>query len=451
MALVYQQVEFLRKLLRAGSLSGAGRFVDKLEPAEIIDLLESVGPSEYPLLLRVLFSPGRVGAVSPLRVIPKDLLATFLERLDDRGLARLLKPLSTDDAVTVLELVGNERAPGITQLVSDPEQREQLRQALHYPPKSAGRLMNHHFLAAPESFTAQQAIELVRAPSAHAASTMSDLYTVDARGRLTGLVPFWKLVRAESEALLSGIMEPEPSHVTTSDDQELVATLAARYGFLTLPVVDAEKCLVGIVTMDDVLDVMQDKATEDLYRLQGISDGDRLGASVGASYRRRIPWMSANLVTAFLAASVVGLFEHTIAQLAVLAIFMPVVAGMGGNVGTQVLTVVTRGMALGEDRFLSVVRVLGKQLAIGVLIGASVGAMTAGAAYLWKGDPRLGVVLFLAMIINLAVAGLAGATVPTLLKALGLDPALGSGVLVTTCTDVVGFFSFLGLASLMMT
>jgi magnesium transporter len=216
---------------------------------------------------------------------------------------------------------------------------------------------------------------------------------------------------------------------------------------LALPVVDEDHRLLGIVTVDDIMDVIEDEATEDIYRLGGLSWQERIESPAREKVSKRLPWMIINLGTAFLAAWVVGLFEESIAKVVALAIFMPVVAGMGGNGGTQALTVVTRGIALGEVEFTAGIKVVLKEIGVGILIGAATGILTALIAYLWRGNPFLGFVLFLAMVLNMAIAGLTGAGIPLLLKFFGQDPALGSGVLVTTFTDVFGFLTFLGLAT----
>jgi magnesium transporter len=247
---------------------------------------------------------------------------------------------------------------------------------------------------------------------------------------------------------LARLMTTEVVSISPSASQEEAAQLTAAHDFLALPVVDEARHLLGIITVDDVVDVLTEEATQDMYRLQGLSEADRVFSSIGKSTRMRLPWMVINLATAFLAAMIVGLFEDTIARLVTLATFMPVVAGMGGNGGTQALTVVTRGIALGEIEFSSAWRAILKECAVGVIVGAVTGLITALVAYLWKGNPWLGLILFFAMIINLAIAGFSGAAVPLFLRAIKQDPAIGGSIILTTFTDVFGFLAFLGLAAL---
>jgi magnesium transporter len=223
-----------------------------------------------------------------------------------------------------------------------------------------------------------------------------------------------------------------------------------RYDLLAIPVTDVDGHMCGVITVDDVIDVITEEATEDMYHLAGLSEDDRVFSPAHVSVRRRLPWMFLNLCTAFCAAWVVGLFERTIEQMVALAVFMPVVAGMGGNGGIQALTVITRGIALGEIEFSSGMRAASKEFAVGLAIGATTGVLSAGVATIWQQSPFLGLALFLAMVITMAIAGLLGAAVPLLLKSLNQDPALGSGVIVTTFTDIFAFFSFLGIGTLLL-
>jgi len=273
---------------------------------------------------------------------------------------------------------------------------------------------------------------------------------VDDAGRLRGVIPLRRLVSAPPDRSVAELMIMNPVSITADADQERAAQLVARYDLLAIPVTDAEGRMLGVITVDDVIDVIREEATEDMYLLAGLSEEDRVFTPALLSVRKRLPWMLANLGTCFLAAWVVGLFERALDQVVALAVFMPVVAGMGGNGGIQAVTVITRGIALGEIEFSTGLRAVGKELAVGLMVGAVTGAVSAGFAVVWQGTPWLGLALVLAMILTLGVAGLAGAAVPLLLQALKLDPALGAGVIVTTFTDVFGFFSFLGIATLLL-
>jgi magnesium transporter len=273
---------------------------------------------------------------------------------------------------------------------------------------------------------------------------------VDEQRALTGVVPLRRLVSAPPSRSISELMIQDPVSVSAEADQEEVAQLVKRYDLLAIPVTDVDGHMCGVITVDDVIDVITEEATEDMYHLAGLSEDDRVFSPAHVSLRKRLPWMFLNLFTAFCAAWVVGRFERTIEQMVALAVFMPVVAGMGGNGGIQALTVITRGIALGEIEFSSGVRAALKEFAVGLAIGATTGTLAAGVAVVWQESPFLGLALFLAMVITMAIAGLLGAAVPLLLKALKQDPALGSGVIVTTFTDIFAFFSFLGIGTLLL-
>jgi magnesium transporter len=304
------------------------------------------------------------------------------------------------------------------------------------------------FLAITQEQTVDDAIRIVRErPDLEAAFY---IYVVDVQQRLVGVASLRQLVLARPMQALASLMTTEVISVSPTVSQEEAAQLTAAHDFLALPVVDETQRLLGIITVDDVVDVLTEAATQDMYRLQGLSDADRVFSPISKSARMRLPWMIINLATAFLAALIVGMFEHTIAQLVTLATFMPVVAGMGGNGGTQALTVVTRGIALGEIEFSSAWRTIVKECVVGVIVGAATGLLTALVAYLWKGNPWLGLILFLAMVINLAIAGFSGAAVPLFLRVIKQDPAIGGSIILTTFTDVFGFLAFLGLAAIFL-
>jgi magnesium transporter len=273
------------------------------------------------------------------------------------------------------------------------------------------------------------------------------LYVVDDRRHLVGVVSLRRLLLVSPETPLKRIMTADLISARVDMDQEEVARQVAAYNLLAIPVVDEENKLVGIITVDDVIDVIKDEATEDIYRLAGVAGDERAFTPAKESFRKRLPWLGINLLTAFLAAAVVGLFEGTIDLFPVLAVFMPIVAGMGGNAGTQTLTVVVRGIALGELTWSNSRKALLKEVVVGLGNGIVLGAAAALIVWLVRGNPTLGLVLGMAMIINMFVAAAAGTLVPLGLRAASIDPALASSVFITTMTDMFGFFSFLGLAT----
>lgn len=435
--------DILLRLIRSGSLQRAEKVLDKLHPADIALLFSELRPAEARLLLDLLFSQKRAGKT--LSELPQEMIPQFIALFDDDRIGQLLQRVPPDDAIMFLEALPEERRPQVLVRVEDPRRRSELERLLRFPPGTAGSVMTPLFLALPSTATAQEAIETVRTRGEQVEAIFY-LYVVDEVGSLQGVVPIRRLVTAPADRTLEKVMLADPIVVLATSPQEEAAKLVARYNLLALPVVDAERRLLGIITVDDVIDVIQEEATQDMYRLAGLAEEDRVFSPMSTSIRKRLPWMSVNLFTAFLAAAVVGLFEGTIAQKVVLAAFMPVVAGMGGNMGTQTLTVITRGIALGEFEFAGAARVVFKNMGIGFSVGAATGGLTALVAWLWKEDPRLGLVLFLAMMVNLSIAGLVGSVVPVLLKRFNQDPALGGSVITTTFTDVCGFLAFLGIA-----
>jgi magnesium transporter len=273
------------------------------------------------------------------------------------------------------------------------------------------------------------------------------LYVVDERRHLVGVVSLRRLLLVAPDTPLKRIMTADLISARADMDQEEVARQVAAYNLLAIPVVDAENKLVGIITVDDVIDVIKDEATEDIYRLAGVAGDERAFTPAKESLRKRLPWLGINLITAFLAASIVALFEGTIGLYPALAVFMPIVAGMGGNAGTQTLTVIVRGIALGELTWSNSKKALLKEAAVGIGNGIVLGALAAIVVWVARGNPVLGLLLGLAMIINMFVAATAGTLVPLGLRAANVDPALASSVFITTMTDMFGFFSFLGLAT----
>jgi magnesium transporter len=316
---------------------------------------------------------------------------------------------------------------------------------LEYEEQTAGRIMNPHVFALDEDMTVGEAITELQ--SNRDVEMVFYLYVVDVRRHLVGVVSLRRLLLVSPETPLKRIMTADLNSARVDMDQEEVARQVAAYNLLAIPVVDEENKLVGIITVDDVIDVIKDEATEDIYRLAGVAGDERPFTPASESIRKRLPWLGINLATAFMATSVVALFEGTIDRITALALFMPVVAGMGGNAATQTLTVVVRGIALGELSWANSRKALLKEMTVGIGNGVALGVVAALVAWAWRGSPVLGAVLGAAMIINMFVAAAAGTLVPLGLRAADIDPALASSIFITTMTDIVGFFAFLGLAT----
>ncbi len=436
----------LRRLLASGVTSRAERLLSKMPPADVAPLLSDLTDDETRTVIELLFRQRRAALV--LRELPLEMLPQVFEAVTDQRLADVLARLEIDDLIELIECVPEERREEVLSRLPA-HRRDELMKAELYPEDSAGRVMTTSYVALDEKMTAQEAIDSIRVLGEDDESVLY-LYVVDDQRSLSGVVPIRRLVASAPGRPLGELMIQDPVSVRAEADQEEVAALVRRYDLLGIPVVDVDRCLLGVITVDDVIDVITEEATEDIYHLAGLSEADRVFSPAHTSIRKRLPWMLVNLATCFLAAWVVGLFQRTIEQVVALAIFMPVVAGMAGNGGTQSLTVITRGIALGELEFSTGLRAAAKELVVGISLGAVTGLASAAIAFFWNGGMVIGLALFLAMMVAMAVSGLMGAAVPLGLKALDQDPALGSGVIVTTFTDVFAFFSFLGIATLLL-
>jgi magnesium transporter len=436
----------LRRLLASGVTGRAERLLARMAPVDVAHLLPDLTAEEVRTVIELLFRQRR--AARALKELPGEMLPQVVDAVTDERLANVIERLEIDDLVELVEWIPEDRRTEVVNQLSE-RKRGELLQAELYPESSAGRVMTTSFVALDQKMTGQEAIESLRSLGDGSEAVLY-LYVVDEQRALVGVVPIRRLVSAPPDRHISEMMIPDPVSVNADDDQEEVARIVARFDLLAVPVTDIDGRMLGLITVDDVIDVITEEATEDIYPLAGLTEADRVFVPAHESIQRRLPWMLLNLGTCFAAAWVVGLFERTIEQVVSLAVFMPVVAGMGGNGGTQALTVITRAIALGEIEFSSGFRAAMKELAVGLTLGIAMGLVSAGIALLWHGNPTLGIALFFSMILTLSVAGLLGAAVPLALKALRMDPALGSGVIVTTFTDAFAFFSFLGIATLLM-
>ncbi|MDJ0786199.1 MAG: magnesium transporter [Myxococcota bacterium] len=441
-----ETTRILRRLLASGMHARAQRLLARMRPADRGPVLSGLTPPEIRTVIDLLFEQHR--AASTLIELPPELLPQVFDALGDQRLADIFQRLELDDRVQLVDCLDPERRDDVVGLLPQ-SQREELIQIEAYPESSAGRVMITEFVALDVQMTAQAAIDRIRAEGIDSESILY-LYVVDDKSRLEGVVPIRRLVAAAPDTRVEDLMIRDPVFVQADADQEEVAQMVGRYNLLAVPVVDEERRILGVITVDDVIEVINEEATEDMYLLAGLSEEDRVFSPAHHAIRKRLPWMLLNLGATFAAAGVVGLFERTLDEIVALAFFMPVVAGMGGNGGIQALTVITRAIALGEIEFSSGLRAVVKEVSVAIVIGAVTGLVSGMLAWLWQGNPVLGAVLFVTMMLTMAVAGILGAVVPLTLKALGQDPAVGSGVFVTTLTDIVGFAAFLGIGTLML-
>jgi magnesium transporter len=432
------------ELVRKGELALFTRRAHDFEPADLAEVLTALDDRERVTAVQALppelssqalaEMPEEAHAGETLAALDPDLAAEIVEELDD------------DDAADILGELDPTRQE---QILSAVEDRSEVDQLLRYDEETAGGLMTTHMVTVPDTATAEQALEEIRR-QAQEVEEFYQVFVVDADHRLVGTLPFKDLVISRPERPVREFMTEADIFVTPELDQEEVARLMARYNLPSVAVVNEQGRLLGRVTFDDVIDVVEAETTEDLLKFGGVSPDEELAAGWRASVRSRLPWLSVNLATAFLAGGVVYSFQHTIQRTLALAVWMPIIAGMGGNAGTQALAVTVRRLALGLIPVDVFTRVVGKEILVGIINGLAIGLVVGSVAALMGEGPRLGVVVFLAMVGNLVVAGFAGAFIPLVLERMGIDPAVASSIFVTTFTDVCGFLLLLGLAGLIL-
>jgi magnesium transporter len=442
-----QTVGKLLALFRDGRIAQFIEQAERLTAADMADVLAEADELERVEIVKVL-PPSLSG--SALWELPEEEHAgDTLAALEPERAADILEGLPDDDAADLLGGLEPEDQQRILARVEDPEQREEVAELLQYDPESAGGLMTARSVTVKETDSVAQSLDDIRR-QADEIEDFSEAYVIDEAGRLKGLMSFKRLVLSPPDRPIREVMESPDVIVPPEMDQEEVARLMGRYNVSAIPVVDREGRLLGRITFDDVMDVGEAEATEDLLKFGGVSGDEDLGGSWREAVRSRIRWLYVNLLTAAGGAAVVGLFQQNIDRILALAIWMPIVGGLGGNTGTQALAVTIRRLSLGlisPDQYRPVVA---KEMLVGltngVAVGLVAGLVATGVSLLTGGPPLLGLVVFLAMVSNLLVAGTLGAFVPLMLQRFGVDPAVASSVFVTAFTDMCGFALLLGLA-----
>ena len=440
-------LDSVKRLMRIGATNNLLNLLQKQHPADLAQVFNELPDKARLAAFTLLVERNGRLAMEALSELGPEAAAQLLGERPADEIARLVQEIPSDDAAVLIDTLPDDLSAAVLEVMrrQEPSDVEDL---LEYDDQTAGRIMNPHVFALDEDMTAGEAIAALQA--SRDVEMVFYLYAVDSRRHLVGVVSLRRLLLVAPETPLQRIMTTDLISAQVDTDQEEAARQVASYNLLAIPVVDAENKLVGVITVDDVIDVIKDEATEDIYRLAGVAGDDTVFLPARESLRKRMPWLVVNLLTAFLAASVVKLFQDTISQVVALAVFMPIVAGMGGNAATQTLTVIVRGLALGELTWANSRKALVKEALVGLGNGTVLGVVAAGGAWLLQGDPVLGGILGLAMIINLFVASIAGTMIPLGLRALKVDPALASSVFITTLTDVFGFLSFLGLGTLFL-
>ena len=418
--------------------------IDEIHP---VDFLEALGEfDDDPLII--------------LEKLPDEYVALLLDYAEDdekfnllslfskNRQAQIISEMSSDELVDLLgTLDEDEQNEIITNM--NTEEVEEVKTLLSYDPESAGGIMATEFISIKETDTVNETINYLRT-MAPDSETPYYIYVVDDLDVLKGVVPLRQIIVSTPDTLIKDIMIENIISAPVDMDQEEVSHIFEKYGFMAIPVVDHNGEILGIITVDDVMEIMKEEYTEDMFRLAGLDEEEKVAGTVIGAIKSRLPWLLVNLVTATLAAKTVSLFENTIAQIVALATFMPMVAGMGGNAGSQTLTLIIRGIAIGEISYENQADILKKEIAIGIINGLCLGLVVGVLGYFWVGSLVFGFVIGTAMLLNLIVATISGYLVPILLKKVGIDPALASAVFVTTVTDVLGFFFFLGLATVML-
>ena len=435
-------VRRVRDALDAGETGQVYDLVEPLHPADVADLFELLDADERPALAKAISDLMSGEVFAELNDHVRELL---VESLPAGAVADIAEQLDTDDAVAMLEDLDEDDQQAVLAEM-EPEDRAAIETALSYPEESAGRLMSRDFVAVPEHMTVGDLIDFLR-EGHDLANEFWEIFIVDARHHPLGTCALSWILRAPRSIALTDVMAREQTLIPVTMDQEEVALRFQKYALISAAVVDEDGRLVGQITVDDVVHIIQEEAGEDALLLSGAGDGD-INEPIKYTIRTRLTWLVVNLGTAVIASSVVGLFQGAIAKFALLAVLMPIVSGMGGNAGTQTLAVVVRALATNQITSSNTWRMIIREFSIACANGLSLGILIGSGVGLIFSNPLLGAVIAAAMLINNLVAGLAGILVPVTLDKLKIDPAVSSAVFVTMATDVMGFFSFLGLAVL---
>ncbi|MBT3791261.1 MAG: magnesium transporter [Alphaproteobacteria bacterium] len=441
LGLTHERVVAITDALDDGNIELVNELVDYLHTADIADLMEQITPDHRHLLI-----DATRGLLDPeyLVDLEEDVLDDVVDQLGTAEVAAAVAELDIDDAVDVIEDLDEDEQREVLRAVPE-EERGHIEQALSYPEDSAGRLMQRDLIAVPAFWSIGQMIDYLR-DSEDLPEDFYEIFVVDPGHRPIGSIPLNKAMRTKRPVILSEVMENEPVFIQVETDQEDVAFQFQQYDLTSAPVIDASGRLVGVIMHDDVVDVIHEEAEEDIMHLAGLSEGNIYSTVLNTS-KRRFSWLLINLLTAVLASVVIAQFDAAIEEIVALAILMPIVASMGGNAGTQTMTVAVRALATRELTETNARRFVNKELLVGVANGVVFAILAGLLAGGWFQDAALGAVIAAAMVINMIVAGLGGVLVPLGFGRLGIDPAIAASVFVTTITDVIGFLAFLSLAA----
>ncbi len=418
-------------------------FMEELHPSEIAKILELLKDSKRQILINLL--PVDIASEAISEMDPESHPEKLLESLNKDLVTNIVEELSYDDATDIVSQLSEEKRDEILDRI-DEEDAAEIRKLLNYSEDTAGGLMSTEIVKVHFALTKKDALEEVAHQSEEIESFYA-IYVIDDFNKLVGTVSLKNLIKAKPQVKIFDLLDEDLVYVEADTDQEEVAKLLSQYNLPGIPVVDSERVLLGIVSFDDVIDVLEEETTEDILKIANVSDEEELSGNWKDAIKSRIPWLLVNMLTAFMASSVVYIFQPTIQKITLLATFMPIIAGMGGNAGTQALAVTIRRISLNTLPDSKVLETISKEVLVGIFNGIFFGIIVAIVAVFNNHAPMLGVVVFLAMLGNLIIAGTVGASVPIILEKLGFDPAVASSIFLTAFTDTIGFLLVLGLGS----
>ena len=401
--------------------------------------------SETRQLLYQYLSPKEMADIFEAIELDDDEYEDLFQEMDARYASDLLSYMYTDDAVDVLNELNKEQVASYLTIM-DKESAQQIKDLLHYEEYTAGSIMTTEFVAIPKNSTVRSAMNILR-NAAPNAETIYYVFVVDDERKLSGIVTLRDLILAEEDTLISSIMNERVVSVSVSEDQEEVARMIKDYDFLALPVIDFQNHLLGIITVDDIIDVLEEEASDDYSKLAAVSDMDTFDKGPLTAAKKRLPWLILLTFLGMLTANLMGMFEATLDQVALLAVFIPLIAGMAGNSGTQALAVAVRGIATGDIEEESKTKLLFREAGTGLITGIVCGVVVVGLVYFWKGELLIGVLVGTAVMSSIFVATLAGSFIPLLIHRMKIDPAVASGPFITTLNDIISILIYLGLAT----
>jgi len=416
-----------------------------MHPADIADLIDELEEEDRLHLFSLLDVDKASDVILELSDTSREQL---IEDLSNEKLTNIIEEMDSDDKADIIAELSDDQAKAVLEAI-EPEESQEVQELLKYADDTAGGIMQSELVSVRKDATINDAFQAV-ADAKDEIENIHNIFVVDEDNKLVGTVPLQRIITMKRFAPILDVIDEDIPSVPNDMDQEEVARLFKKYDLVSIGVVDNQQRLLGRITIDDVVDAIQEETSEDIYRIAGLGEDDTVFNNTTESVKKRLPWLYLNLITALASVLVIGFFEETIKLMVALVFFMPVVAGLGGNAGSQTLTLIVRGMALGEITFENAKRALFRQIAVGIANGVAVGIVIGIIAYFWKGIPILGMILGLAMIISIFTGTLVGALIPLALKRLKLDPALGSHIFLTAFTDAFGFLTFLGLATIFL-